>query len=184
MRHFDDEAELRTKHLPLFAWQHREKAWSVPVESDAWATEAWELGITGEFVAAGSIEGDEETSLLNEAIERSRRILYLSDDWDGEGSAGYLQDTWERAVGLLRRYAKSAHTELEMNLGVPRIAPADDGSIDLHWKTTDRQLLINIPADGSQAPTFYGDAREGDNISGSIQSEIMHVLMVSWLVAR
>ena len=44
----------------------------------------------------------------------------------------------------------------------PEISPGPEGSFDLHWKTADRELLINVPARSEESIAFYGDDnREG-----------------------
>lgn len=45
-------------------------------------------------------------------IERSRRILELNDDWDGEGSPGYAQPTLDIAVEVLESIVEGIPTIL------------------------------------------------------------------------
>src|SRR5262249_55164350 len=49
------------------------------------------------------IEVPRELCPIADAIERSRGMLDLEDDWDGEGSPAYQQEDWERAVRMLLR---------------------------------------------------------------------------------
>lgn len=102
----------------------------------------------------------ENTTKLAQTIQSSRRILELKDDWDEEGSPGYSEETWRRAVEFLivsrRRYWK----ETKKSILVPKISPGPYGSIDLHWKTPDRELLINIPKSLEEPASYYGDDRE------------------------
>ena len=102
----------------------------------------------------------ENTNRLAQAIQRSRRILELGDDWDEEGSPGYSEETWSRAVEFLtvskRRYWK----ETKKPVLVPTISPGPYGSIDLHWKTPNRELLINIPRNPEEPVSYYGDDRK------------------------
>ena len=41
----------------------------------------------------------------------------------------------------------------------PKIHPGPEGSIDLHWKSSNRELLINVPANSEDPIGYYGDDR-------------------------
>jgi hypothetical protein len=94
---------------------------------------------------------------ITEAIEQSKYILKFEDDWDDEGSPAYKVSTWERATTFLRRSAQLLWKEYHVALDAPKILPGPAGSIDLHWKTTRRELLINIPDTPDEPANFYGD---------------------------
>jgi hypothetical protein len=59
------------------------------------------------------------------------------------------------------------------------ILPGPYGSIDLHWRTPKRELLINVPDDAEGPASYYGDDREegtgnairGKNLDTSADSE-------------
>ena len=87
---------------------------------------------------------------IADAISSSRWILNLNDDWDEKGSPGYEQTTWQRACDFLVRQAKFARESHKRNLPAPRILPGPDGSIDVHWKMPQFELLVNIPEDPSK----------------------------------
>jgi len=84
---------------------------------------------------------------IADAISSSRWILNLNDDWDEKGSSGYEQTTWQRACDFLLLQAKFARETHKRNLPAPRILPGPDGSIDVHWKMPQFELLVNIPED-------------------------------------
>jgi hypothetical protein len=103
-----------------------------------------------------------EINSLREAIEKSRYILELRDNWDDAGSIGYSESTWNRAQSFLMRNALKLWRAHKMRFDAPRILPGPEGSIDLHWKTADRELLINVPARARESIAYYGDdIREG-----------------------
>jgi hypothetical protein len=60
-----------------------------------------------------------------------------------------------------------------------KIVAGPEGSIDLHWKTADRELLINIPARSEEPIAYYGDDRaertknavRGNNLESSTDAE-------------
>jgi len=92
-----------------------------------------------------------------EAIEQSKNILAFEDDWDEEGSPPYKLATWGRATTFLLRSALLLWEEYYRTLDAPKILPGPAGSIDLHWKTARRELLINIPDTLGEPANFYGD---------------------------
>jgi hypothetical protein len=92
-----------------------------------------------------------------EAIEKSRWILDLEDDWDAAGSAGYPEEIWKRAVDFLTRNATRLWQERNVRVVSPRILPGPDASIDVHWKTPGHEFLINLPGQVGEPASFYGD---------------------------
>jgi len=93
---------------------------------------------------------------IAKAIEKSRMILELKNNWDREGSKGYSYDTWERATSFLYRNARLWNS-LGVTIDAPTILPGQDGSIDIYWKTKKYELLINIPAKPDKEADYYGD---------------------------
>ena len=92
-----------------------------------------------------------------EKIEESRTILNFEDNGDDEGSPAYKTSTWERATTFLHRSALQLWKDYHLILDVPKILPGPAGSIDLHWKTARRELLINIHDTLDEPANFYGD---------------------------
>ena len=82
--------------------------------------------------------------------EAKERLLALEDNWDGEGAPAYCEQTIEAAAGFF--YQLVERSELATQV---RILPASEGSIDLHWKTAQFELLVNFHPDGSVS--YYGD---------------------------
>jgi hypothetical protein len=99
--------------------------------------------------------------------EAERTILSLKDDWDEAGAVGYAAETWARAVRFLRTNAVEA-TRLRREMPVPRILPGPSGSIDLHWRLTHFEMLVNIPADPTASVRFFGDDRAKSAVKGTI----------------
>jgi hypothetical protein len=98
------------------------------------------------------------------AIVASRSMLELDDDWDGEGSPGYSAATWRRAVGLLLTSALVLAEDRELTVPRPNIRKGPLGSIDLHWQTAARELLVNVPAKADEPADYYGDDRAGGHV--------------------
>lgn len=119
---------------------------------------------------------------IEEAIEDSRSILDLEDDWDGEGSPAYAEDTWNRAIEFLIGNAQRLKNIWGIWIAAPSISPGPDGSIDLHWKTESRELLINIPADLNQPAGFYGDDNEKHRVKGTLEPSGRNEWLLMWLM--
>lgn len=122
---------------------------------------------------------------IGNQIEASRYMLALGDDWDNEGAPGYQLETWERASAFIND-AVAGFVRLAGNTPpVPRISHGPDGSIDILWASGDRELLINIPADGNQAGDFYGDTR-GDRaatVKGTFSGTSPKAWLLIWLTS-
>ena len=127
-----------------------------------------------------AVESDEALE-LETAIDHSRSILDLRDDWDEAGAPGYQWGTWERAIALLRLHA-SAALLLARTIPVPRILAGPNGSIDLHWRSADSEILLNVPADERQPIDFYGDDRSGGVVRGTLSSVISKATLLPWLI--
>lgn len=120
---------------------------------------------------------------LSDAIQASRAILELNDDWDSDGSPGYSEATLNRATTFLLISARRYWDDHQKKLPAPRILPGPDGSIDLHWKTPQRELLINIPADPAAPAGYYGDDKE-DGSENAIRGKRLNTSLYSeWIIA-
>jgi hypothetical protein len=123
-----------------------------------------------------------------ERIEQSRDILNFEDDWDDEGSPAYKTSTWERATSFLRRSALHLWQAHHIVLDIPKILPGPVGSIDLHWKTDQRELLINIPETLDEPANFYGDdsaSREhlpNQTVKGTLDTSKENQWLLMWLM--
>jgi hypothetical protein len=123
-----------------------------------------------------------ELAHTENAIEQSRRILELPDNWDDEGSPGYASETWERAVRFVRTNARRLWDDRELRVEAPAINHGPDGSIDIHWRKGGRILLINIPPQADTPAEYYGRNDRGHEVKGTLDtSEPNHWLMM-WLL--
>jgi hypothetical protein len=120
---------------------------------------------------------------LSRAIAGSRRLLALPDDWDGAGSPALQDGTWERAADFLRRQAGALWDRDGLVLPVPQILAGPEASIDLHWQSARRELLVNVPADTSAPITYYGDDYGPDKKKGQIEAGALSLELFAWLTA-
>lgn len=112
---------------------------------------------------------------------KSRQILELKDDWDGQGSPGYTKMVWERAYKFVMHSAIEALKGYSVVIQAPKILPGPDGSIDIHWKTDTRELLVNIPKSSNELAQFYGDDYGSLQIKGTIDPDNPSSALLMWL---
>lgn len=120
---------------------------------------------------------------LKKELNRAREaILELKDDWDGEGSSGYHQTTWDRAEVFVTEHVKSVFQK-SGRIPIPKILPGPDESIDLHWRTDCFELLVNVPASHDDPVSFYGDDySDQSSIKGTFDAKSVSRVLVEWLV--
>ena len=117
---------------------------------------------------------------VRQAIEASKTILDLDDDWDDEGSVGYVEATWARAVDYLEKSAERLWDMHGIVLDPPEILPGPDGSIDLHWNQPDYEMLINFPSDEDSPAGFYADDKGNLSIKGKINPSGQNLTHFVW----
>lgn len=119
---------------------------------------------------------------IEKAIEESRALLNLEDDWDDQGGVGYSPATWERAASFLRMQVRAGLESNGTPIPVPRILPGPDGSIDLHWKAQSFELLVNVQSGNGGHASFYGDDYGKLTIEGTINTEVANDGLLAWLM--
>ncbi len=117
---------------------------------------------------------------LQAEVDRTK-ILSLEDDWDGEGSGRYSEETVNRAIQFVKAQAKEL-LKVGLCIPIPRIGAGPDGSIDLHWKQSAWELLVNIPAAPGKMATFYGDDYKSQKIRGSVDPVTFNWGIAAWLM--
>ena len=125
-----------------------------------------------------------ELKHIAEAVDASRTMLELEDDWDREGSRGYAEATWKRATQFVSKHARWAWEKCGVRIDAPRIRPGPEGSIDLHWKTENYELLLNVPSNGEEPASFYGDDYGKFTIKGTLDPSAYNRGLLMWLARR
>ncbi|HEY7036967.1 MAG TPA: hypothetical protein VH482_36900 [Thermomicrobiales bacterium] len=116
------------------------------------------------------------------AVLASRAMLDLPDDWDGEGSPGYREGTWLRAVEFAVGNALGFWEEYGVAVPAPKLRKGPVGSVDLHWRGTDRELLVNIPSEETAAADYYGDDLAGGHVAkGTLDPTEDNFWLLMWL---
>lgn len=124
-------------------------------------------------------QSDQEWRAIDEEIKSANFILNIENDLESDDFVPYSRETLNRATGFLCRLMICAHTAEVFGVGVPRIGPADHGSVDLHWEKSDRTLLINFPATESIA-NYYGKKLKSE-ISGRFDPSEARAELALWL---
>jgi hypothetical protein len=88
--------------------------------------------------------------------------------------------------GCARLTSSSAALGLWEEFGVsapaPKIGKGPVGSIDLHWRTPGRELLVNIPPDVTAPADYYGDDRHGGHVvKGTLDPAEDNLWLLMWL---
>jgi hypothetical protein len=117
------------------------------------------------------MQNEKTKSSVKELSQSSKWILDLKDNWDNEGSEGYSVETWERAIELLWQISELLEKDsLRDPIPMPKINPANKGSIDLFWDLDDCSVLINIPSREEELATYYGENKKKETISGKFRT--------------
>jgi hypothetical protein len=157
------------------------KRWRSNPRLSDWTAHSHPRGQRFASVWIGSSEATRALAALDAEIAESKRLLSFGDNWDGEGSCGYSLDTWRRATSFLINQAFGFVRRGE-TFPIPRILPGPHGSIDLHWKSTGLELLVNVPPSGPAA--FFGDEPTGGHIRGSLDPSRFNLGLTTWLKGR
>jgi hypothetical protein len=114
-------------------------------------------------------------------LQRSRRMLDFEDSWDGEGSPGYAEATWDRASDLLKRITGEYTARNGAEPTPPKVQPGPDGSIDIHWRRKGRDLVVNVPCSPDEPPAYYGETEAGATTEGRLDSAASNHWLLAWL---
>jgi hypothetical protein len=114
-------------------------------------------------------------------LKEADHLLEFEDDWDGNGSPGYSLETLQGAKDFLISIYSRIWSKHQAKPDLPKISPGPDGTIDLHWKTGHRELLINIPVGGKGFAEFYGDNFEEEQLKGNLDLSVPNEWILLWL---
>ena len=115
-----------------------------------------------------------------EAIEKSKYILDLKENWDDEGAIGYDFDVWRKAVLFISKLSTKIYKSYGQVIKTPKIYHGPKGSIDIYWENESFNLLINIPKVG--LGTFYGDNYKNNKSEGVFDPSIINTNIFPFLI--
>jgi len=72
--------------------------------------------------------------------------------------------------------------ETQQLISPPNLLPGPEGSIDIQWKMEKFDLLINVPEDPQELPTFSSDDYTQNSIKGTLDPVKMQPVLFSWLI--
>jgi|GEM_PF-7047967 hypothetical protein len=131
--------------------------------------------------ALGPFSALDRLAPMLQAIQDASSITELPASWDENGAVPIDKETWVKATTMLMAYASYVAEHYDQSLPVPQIDPVPDGSIDLFWKESKAQLLINVPP-GVAAAGYYGDIySEDDKIKGKLPVEGVKEYLAVWM---
>jgi hypothetical protein len=169
---------VSSRRMPAKEWI----AFEPTVASGRWLPNDWGTGDESPFLRARP--ADVENASLRKSITASRSLLALEPDWDGEGSPGYTLDTWQRMEKFLTDHSAYLKKTYGVDAPIPEIHPGPDGSIDLLWKSSSYELLVNIPTNPESSASFYGDDKGNLSIKGKLHPSKFNQGLLQWLMTH
>lgn len=124
-----------------------------------------------------SRESSSKLEELKLEIEESKKILDLEKNWDGEGSIGYKEKTWNKMKAFLMKLAENYSKKYEFLIHTPFLNPGSNGAIDLHWQTNKFELLLSIPESDEVPINYYGDNYGRSSIKGTLGDDDFDVIL-------
>ena len=106
-------------------------------------------------------------SNLEMEFKRSEDILKMHVDCEDEESPLYQREVLSRSIAFVKNHARWLAKECRQEMDTPEILPGPDGSIDVHWRQSSYELLVNIPTDMHNRATYYGDNYRSSVIKGT-----------------
>src|SRR5271166_5765630 len=76
-----------------------------------------------------------------EAIEKSKYILDLKENWNDEGAAGYDFDVWKKAIVFISTLSTKIYNTCDQIIKTPKIYHGPNGGIDIYWENESFNLL-------------------------------------------
>jgi hypothetical protein len=160
-----------------------------PCSAIDWAARSQSYSLFPEIVLRASslhVEGVRLPPQLAEfadAVVRGKSRIPFFDDWDGEGSPAYLEETWRRSVQTVLRTASDVWKHRGgIILPLPALTPGPDQSIDIYWDLEDRTLLVNVPNEPDVLAQWYGKSDKGLETKGTTVLDVSLAGLVSWFL--
>jgi hypothetical protein len=116
--------------------------------------------------------------ILLKRFFNEEKLLAFEGDPEDENFVPLSKETLERAVHFLIPYF-SLFSVSDYSF---KVLPGPDGSIDILWKNSKRELLVNIPADKAEPASFYGDDFGRLSIKGKMETSSLHPSVLMWLI--
>lgn len=112
--------------------------------------------------------GDNNLSLpyqlthILEAINKSKEILSLDNDWDDEGANATNFKTYFKAITFVVNYSKYILETLKTVIDSPDIDIMRDGGVSVFWETAKATFLIIFKKNDTPYSYYYGNNKIDD----------------------
>lgn len=116
---------------------------------------------------------------LDAEIAHARSVLDRKNELDEEILS---EETLERAVAFLQLHFTWLWQTCGVKAPVPVIGFGPNKSVDIFWKRSSWELLVNIPASRETKATFYGDDYGWQKTKGSFDPLRLAHNVVAWLM--
>jgi len=119
---------------------------------------------------------------VRQEIQESRRLLQYEDDWDGEGSPGYLEATWQETVEFVLQLLARLADEYAVRHQAMEIMPGTCGNIDVEIEFADHRLLFSVPRDpGTPIRFFAYEVATANAIKGTLGRSAPIGWLLQWI---
>ena len=112
-------------------------------------------------------------------LAHAERLLGSRDEHD---EPYYSRETLDRGAEFLRMHAEWIWKSCGSKAPVPTIGPGPQGSLDLYWKMSSFELLVNIPASDGELGTFFARDNNKQTAKGSFDPKRFALSIASWLM--
>ncbi len=136
-----------------------------------------------------SLKIDNRTFLLDnrllhirDAINESKSLLELKEDWDEDGAVAIDPIIYYKAVETLTEYSINVFNVYNVAIDSPYISAGRDGSINMEWNKPNATLLLTILNSPNFNLHYYGD--DGNNntvIKGIINEPSINEDLSHWM---
>jgi hypothetical protein len=131
-----------------------------------------------EIQQTSSVLAKSQREELEAEVLRAESLVASRDDLE----AYYSKETLERGIAFLKMHMEGIWKSCGTTIILPTIGPGPRGSVDLYWKTTSFELLVNIPASPNDLGTFYGRDYNQQTAKGSFDPKRFTLSIASWLM--
>jgi hypothetical protein len=117
------------------------------------------------------------------AINESKWICNLKEDWDYDGASIIDKEIYLSAIDFLINYSIDIFKKTGIVINTPEINPCKDGSIDLSWRTTTARMLVNIRKTVDELLAYYyGDLSNNKSpIKGNVHLDSVYEHLATWM---
>lgn len=166
--------------------QELKKIWPIqqPCTFISYGHAEWESSKSVSISIAQENKEPDYSYKVRELIKKSKSLLKLKDNWDGEGSSAISNKTWRRATNFIMQLAMSYYDFVNSCIDVPEILPGPDDTIDILWDFDKYELLLNVPSDINKPMSFFGLDKVSNRNIKLVEDKHFDKHLVLWLSSR